>query len=258
MSRTQSHPGKFGTLIVALPSRHEGGQVKVTHQSQENILHMDRHPQSFAAWYDDVSHDPLPIESGHQWILAFSLLGNPEGLRPTAALQAVNPEKDALKALLQNWNKKPGGSPSPDHLIYLLDQAYTEAELSLDNLRPGVANQIKVLEQIAHTTPIKIFLSLLQVKQLIQRDHDPNEWAMEERSEESSDDDERAPDDEIETSYRVVYLKETPAGSPVIRNLAFNQDNVVQPGLIADDEPTFEECDEYHVGFSAQGFYRRA
>jgi hypothetical protein len=35
---SQKHPDMFGTLVICLPSKHEGGEVHVTHGGKEKIL----------------------------------------------------------------------------------------------------------------------------------------------------------------------------------------------------------------------------
>ncbi|KAK0716561.1 hypothetical protein B0T21DRAFT_425871 [Apiosordaria backusii] len=63
---TEKIPGMFGTLVIALPSPHQGGDVVVKHCGQTMTFKTSEHPQSFVCWYSDVSHEVLPVTSGYR------------------------------------------------------------------------------------------------------------------------------------------------------------------------------------------------
>ncbi|CAP73318.1 uncharacterized protein PODANS_2_7100 [Podospora anserina S mat+] len=70
---TEKIPGMFGTLIISLPSAHQGGDIVLKYQSQTTIYKTSEHKQSWACWYSDVSHEVLPIHSGYHIVLTFNL-----------------------------------------------------------------------------------------------------------------------------------------------------------------------------------------
>jgi hypothetical protein len=113
--------------------------------------------------------------------------------------------------------------------------------------------QVKALDHISRTVPIKIFLAQLEVTELRQRGVDGNEWAMEERDEDDSEDgysshDEPVSESPIETSCRIVCMKDIAGEGPAIRNLAFSQGNILQYESITDGEGEEQEPAEYGVG----------
>ncbi|PHH92974.1 hypothetical protein CDD83_2807 [Cordyceps sp. RAO-2017] len=57
-------PGMFGTLLLALPSAHRGGEVVVRHCGEEKVLKTSEATQSLVCRYSDVSHEVLPVTSG--------------------------------------------------------------------------------------------------------------------------------------------------------------------------------------------------
>lgn len=81
----------FGTLVVNLPSPHRGGDLRITHQSLEKVFSTAKTRHSFAAWYGDVTHEVLPVESGYRWVLTHNLAVDPATTTPPAALQTTHP-----------------------------------------------------------------------------------------------------------------------------------------------------------------------
>ncbi|KAH8174560.1 hypothetical protein LIA77_05979 [Sarocladium implicatum] len=164
---------------------------------------------------------------------------------------AINPERDALQALLKDWHQSGNGRVrSPTHLIHLLDRHYKGAELDMHSLLGKDLEQIKALDHISRIVPIKIFLAQLEVTELRQRGVDRNEWAMEERDEDDSEDgysshDEPVSESPIETSCRIVCMKDIAGEGPAIRNLAFSQGNILQYESITDGEGEEQEPAEY-------------
>ena len=70
-------PGMFGTLVVCLPSHHQGGSVVLSHHKKTLIFDSSRTSEwgtSFAAWYSDVSHEVPKVISGYRLVLAYNLL----------------------------------------------------------------------------------------------------------------------------------------------------------------------------------------
>ena len=70
--------GKFASLMIQLPSRFTGGSFAVTHDGNTKTFTM-HDPETcpfscrYVAHYADCEHEILPIESGHQLALVYSL-----------------------------------------------------------------------------------------------------------------------------------------------------------------------------------------
>lgn len=50
---SEKAPGMFGTLVIALPSKHEGGAVEVTHAGQTKLFETSKFSEfeaSYLAW----------------------------------------------------------------------------------------------------------------------------------------------------------------------------------------------------------------
>ncbi len=69
--------GMFGTLVVSLPSDHQGGAVVLKHQKDEYSPDSSRSSAfgtSFAAWYSDVFHEVQKVTGGFRSVLTYNLV----------------------------------------------------------------------------------------------------------------------------------------------------------------------------------------
>src|SRR5688572_259403 len=132
---TEKTPGMFGTLVVCLDSPHTGGQVKLRHQGAEKIIDTSKFPNTFAAWYSNVTHEVLPVESGYRWVLTYKLAIDSASEVPSASCQASNTHVARLNTLLRPWPSLPQSVRVPTHLYYVLDHKYTEANIGLRGLK---------------------------------------------------------------------------------------------------------------------------
>jgi hypothetical protein len=131
---TEKLDAMFGTLIIALPSRHEGGQLYIRHGGEEKTVDFSseahRHDFQHAAFFADCEHEVVRVESGFRFCAVFNLVleeGDPAQLN-----QEPNEHARPLAILL----KKAVAARSPGiPTVILLDHQYTEANFSLRNLK---------------------------------------------------------------------------------------------------------------------------
>lgn len=65
----------FGSLVVCLPSAHEGGQLIVRHQGHSTTFDWssDSSNLQWAAFYGDCEHEVSQVTSGHRVTLTYNL-----------------------------------------------------------------------------------------------------------------------------------------------------------------------------------------
>ncbi|KAJ8702119.1 hypothetical protein PTI98_000862 [Pleurotus ostreatus] len=70
----------FGSLVLVLPTPHEGGQLMLRHEGDEwtfdsaEILSEQPSPSiAFIAFFSDVEHEVLPVKSGHRITISYNL-----------------------------------------------------------------------------------------------------------------------------------------------------------------------------------------
>jgi predicted 2-oxoglutarate/Fe(II)-dependent dioxygenase YbiX len=75
----------FATLVLALPSVSEGGELIVRHKDREARLDLRGEEQSdvaFAAFYADCVHEVLPVTKGYRLVLVYNLVRRGAGRLP--------------------------------------------------------------------------------------------------------------------------------------------------------------------------------
>ena len=119
----------FGTLIVQLPSYHEGGELVIYNNDNSRSVHdfgvkCGRNPYSiyFAAHYADVEHEILEVKNGYRIALIYSLCWL-DGKNTSTSVD--NKELvDKMIGCLNHLNDK------NYRLAFLLDHQYTHASFS--------------------------------------------------------------------------------------------------------------------------------
>ncbi|RGP69365.1 2og-fe oxygenase superfamily [Fusarium sporotrichioides] len=129
---SEKERGMVGTLIVCLPSQHEGGDVhlsfgsKVTRFSTAPTSKFDLNSIS---WFSDVTHEVTKLTSGYRLVLTYKLFIYGDG--SVSASTALD-KTEHLRSLLHKWKSRPC---QPDRIIYPLDHLYTETSLCLENMK---------------------------------------------------------------------------------------------------------------------------
>ncbi|KAG6001850.1 hypothetical protein E4U21_003778 [Claviceps maximensis] len=243
---TEKIPNMFGTLIICLPSAHQGGEVVVKHCGQKKIFKTSEASQSFACWYSDVSHEVLPVTSGFRWVVTYNLaLDSTAGPGPSAELQRA--ETKALRHTLQRWLGEPKESRARNSLYHVFDHDYTEASISLKALKTRDLAQVRALKGISNELPFDIFLATLELMErgnCEPEDDDPrfsNTKYYNYRNKLRRNEDDFHPlDDILEEAYAVKTLVDL-------------EGNVVARGMHLDDDDLLEiDCFE---GFDAEEDY---
>ena len=155
------------TLVIALPSIHEGGTLIVRHEDQAEII--DFSPQSrfqtqFAAFYADCEHEIRPVTSGFRLALVYNVTlekSTPSITAPT------NRERIAEAArLLGRWSKQSQTAPDskddsiPSKLAVLLDHQYTQSGLTRNALKGTDRPRADVMFAAASQAACDAFLAL--------------------------------------------------------------------------------------------------
>lgn len=155
---SEKAPGMIGTLVISLPSKHEGGQVHLSH-SHKRHLFATSESSSFdltaLAWYSDVTHEIKPLSSGYRLVITYNLLqqrGSPPSVGVFIEQQAQ------LQVLLQKWAS---ALQSKSRIIYRLDHKYSKSSLSIQNTKGRDAQLIRCLKQACQEAGFYIFLAIM-------------------------------------------------------------------------------------------------
>ncbi|GFP51853.1 hypothetical protein TASIC1_0001000500 [Trichoderma asperellum] len=225
---TEKIPGMFGTLVICLPSMHQGGEVVLKHCGEKKVFRTSEVSQSFASWYSDVSqsHEVLPVTSGFRWVLTYNLALDLTGPGPSASLPRF--ETPALRRTLKQWLSVAGASRERNCVYHVLDHDYTEANISLKALKARDFAQVHVLKEISSELAVDVFLRYAKYSHYDYDDDESNYHNL---------------DEVFETKYAVKTLVDL-EGNVVTQGLHLNEDDILQ-------ENCFEnlEAEEEYEGF---------
>lgn len=125
--------GKFGTLVVMLPSIYAGGGVVVSHDGtkrQFDFAASNHFDLCYTAFYADCVHEVRPIESGYRLCLVYNLLHVGQGPPPPLMDKSIGAR--AAAKLVAEWMAAP---KPPSKLVYMLEHAYPPTGLSFQGLQ---------------------------------------------------------------------------------------------------------------------------
>lgn len=150
---TEISPSVFGTLTIALPSSHEGGDAVVRYLDREKVLSTSKCAMTSAFWYSDAKYEILPITSGYRWVLIYDLA------------TPFSPEKPLgnifLREVMKSWArpKKPGDTRP---VYYALSDEYSQAILSLVIMKSRDRLCVEESMSAGQDLGFHIFLATLQ------------------------------------------------------------------------------------------------
>lgn len=156
------------TLVIALPSQHEGGELIVRHEGRSVTIDFgpkSRFQTQFAAFYADCEHEVRPVTGGFRLALVYNLtLAKGKG----AIVAPTSGEHIAAAAnLLRKWvdegrmAPETSGESAPPKLAVLLDHKYSQAGLTRDTLKGIDSAQADVLFAAARETGCDASLALV-------------------------------------------------------------------------------------------------
>jgi predicted 2-oxoglutarate/Fe(II)-dependent dioxygenase YbiX len=160
---SEKTPGMFATLVVCLPSRHEGGALLVTHDGETKRIEFGGSAAEFniqyAAFYADCQHEITPVTSGYRVCLVYNLALARQETQPSAPVnsQAVDAVVELLPALFAD--------DSRDKLVIPFKHQYTEAALDPQQLKGADRARMAVLTRAAERLGYQVFVALLTHRQ---------------------------------------------------------------------------------------------
>ena len=253
---TEKARGMFATLVVVLPSLHEGGDLVVGHAGQEARLSLrctDPAEAAFAAFYADCVHEVLPVTQGFRLTLVYNLV-RPGGRLPEPPDHRA--EQARAAELLRDWDDE-----GPVKLVLPLEHAYTPAELGFAALKGADAAVAGVMATAAPQAQCELHLALLTIEENGPAEY-TGSYGWRRGGREDEDDDESV--EVVEVSNRDVSLSDWRAldgSAPAIGPIPVEEeDELSPPGAcddLAPDEQSFREATG-NEGASFERTYRRA
>ncbi|KAI1111454.1 hypothetical protein F5Y14DRAFT_425065 [Nemania sp. NC0429] len=162
---SEKAPGMIGTLSICLPSRHEGGEVHLSHAGKDQVIDTSKKNVfdiSALAWYADVTHEIKPVENGHRLVLIYNIIqaSNNAGPSSAASFEKQDARIDNAMARLLSPRK-----PKPKRILYFMEHKYSQANLRLDHLKGRDRAVAQSVEKACANNACYLFLCNITRKQ---------------------------------------------------------------------------------------------
>ncbi|RYP83663.1 hypothetical protein DL770_005356 [Monosporascus sp. CRB-9-2] len=129
---SEKAPGMVGTLVVCLPARHDGGDVRLSHAGKSRVFATSRssaYGLTALAWFSDVTHEITQVTSGYRLVLTYNII---QTGGPSKSAGSLAKQHKQLQKTISEWKVKYN---STKRLFYCLEHQYTQSRLSLENLK---------------------------------------------------------------------------------------------------------------------------
>ncbi len=255
---TEKIPAMFATLIVNLPSSHEGGQLVIRHDERvETIDFGGENPKGeirFAAFFADCEHEILPVTKGVRLCLAYNLaIGKGQKSIPNPA-----PSGDAN--LLFPGMEQLAADHGDDLSAILLDHRYTQANLTVSGLKGDDRARAKALFDAAKNTGLAARLALVSLYRMGELEGGYADFGYH-RGGLGSDDDEDGEMGEIYDESLTVDEWRSPGGRvEKLGCFPIDESQIISAQELADAEPDekFAEGFTGNAGCTMEHWYHRA
>ncbi|RYP79365.1 hypothetical protein DL769_002989 [Monosporascus sp. CRB-8-3] len=129
---SEKAPGMVGTLVVCLPARHDGGDVRLSHAGKSRVFATSptsAYGLTALAWFSDVTHEITEVTSGYRLVLTYNII---QTGGPSKSAGSLAKQHEQLQEAISEWK---GKYNSTKRLLYCLEHQYTRSSLSLENLK---------------------------------------------------------------------------------------------------------------------------
>jgi hypothetical protein len=249
------------TLVIVLPSSHEGGELVVRHDGQERTIDFGTSEGSafqihFAAFYADCEHEVRPLRKGYRLCLVYNLTLAKSKKSISAPRTYKHIETIAL--LLREW----AADDSARKLAITLDHQYTKDGLAWDALKGVDRIKARVLLEVARQAGCHAYLALLTLWESGSAEDDGG-YGYGRRSRWNDDDDDAAGQYKMEevfdTSLTAEHWSDSEGNRLPIGKLSVEEDEILDPDALKDVKPE-EEYEGYtgNEGMTLERWYRQA
>lgn len=238
---TEKEKGMFGTLIVAMPSRHTGGELLVEFEGQKKSIQFDL-PCSegqipYAAFYADCNHEVKPIESGYRLVLVYNLIQLKSG--ETISADSLNRYVSELKSILIEEKDQTLGKPK----IIILGHQYTPENFSYEQLKLNDRAKANALLRAAKEAGF--YSNLCLITSCVNGMPEDDDYYGDDYSEEMGE--------VFDSSVMIEKWLET--SNPALGDLFLTEEDLLTSFKIDEDEPLFKESEGYMGNYGPELTY---
>lgn len=205
--------GMIGTLVISLPSHHEGGDVHLSLGEQSRSFSTSptsAYNLGALAWYSDVTHEITQLTSGYRLVLTYNIVQ--QGLKNPSAADLISKQSE-IGELLQGSEKQ--------WLYYPLGHQYTEASLSLQNMKGRDRAVCRTLDVVLRKHGYFLLLAKLTK---IEEGYKYDEWDM-------------------DTTFELQSVQ-TPNGQKIVSHFDVDPEDIIGFNMVYGDNRGADSEDE--------------
>jgi len=251
------------TLVIVLPSPHEGGKLIIRHEGQEHSIDFGASDQSayqiqFAAFYADCEHEVRPLRKGYRLCLVYNLtLAKSKSAIPAPQ---TSDHVERVAALLREWPK----DHKANKLAIILEHQYTQDGLAWDTLKGLDRTKARILLQAARQSGCLAYLALLTFWESggaeYADDYYGSRYGRRHGWNEDSGDSEYELVDLFDYSLTADHWRDPEGQDLLMGELDISKDEVLDPEEIGSGQPSKEDFEDYtgNAGMTLERWYQHA
>ena len=255
-----------GTLVIVLPSAHEGGELVVSHNGERHEIAFPGAASgfelSYAAFYADCEHEVRPLESGYRLCLTYNLVLAKPGRGKRLGAPSYGPVVDEVAGLLTFWCE----DRYPQKIAVALDHLYTQDGLTPDALKGTDRARADVLFQAAKRAECVAHLALVTLWKCNSTEYVHDRPYSRRRRYDDWDEGDGSGDvpyetgEIIDSSLTAEHWRDRAGRKAGFGSIPLDEDEIVAASPLDAGEPSEEEFEGYtgNAGMTVDRWYRRA
>ncbi|OEK07890.1 hypothetical protein A8C32_15540 [Flavivirga aquatica] len=241
----------FGTLVIGLPSKHTGGELKISFNNRTQIVDFSEayttYKLPYTAFFADCEHEIKPITSGYRICLVYNLVNansNSQINSPKFSIQQ-NKISEILTSSKEEFKELPKA--------IFLGHEYTPANFSLMNLKGHDKPRAEALLHAAEKAGYYAQLALITHYQNGQLEADYDYYNSYRRYDDEPEEDGTM--GEIYDEY--TYIEHWNGNNPGLGYLSIEKKDVIADLDLGEGEPTEKEEEGFtgNAGMTIEYWY---
>ena len=264
----EKHDGMVATLVVALPSAHEGGELIISHNGHRHEISFpgaaSEYELSYAAFYADCEHEVLPIKSGYRLGLTYNVMLAKSRGRKDIAAPSYGEVVDDLEALLNSGPDK----LDTQKLALTLEHRYTRSGLTVESLKGVDRSRAEVLFEAARRANWVAHLALVTLWQRGTAEYDYEDdsygrnrgYRWRNDFEDDMDGSDYEMGDIFESHLSADHWSDSQGRTVGFGEIRLRESEIVADSTLDEDDPEEEEFEGYtgNAGMTLDRWYHRA